>query len=155
MPPVPAEPVARAIAEVIAAVTAWAERCAVPVVIIGGVAASLLGRPRLTQDVDALTLIDEARWSDALAAAQEFGLRARAPDPLGFARRTRMMLFIHEPTALGVDVAVGGLPFDDEVFASAGARVVHGVRVPLPRVDDLIVMKAIAHRPRDLEAGNQ
>ena len=37
---------------------AWLDAEKVPGVVIGGLAASLLGRPRLTRDVDALVLAD-------------------------------------------------------------------------------------------------
>jgi hypothetical protein len=35
---------------------AWLEQENIPAVIVGGIAASVLGRPRLTRDIDALML---------------------------------------------------------------------------------------------------
>jgi hypothetical protein len=46
--------------------TAWLKAGQVPGVVIGGLAASLLGRPRLTRDVDALVLLEESRRADFL-----------------------------------------------------------------------------------------
>ena len=48
--------------------SAWLLAKKVPGAVIGGVAASLLGRPRLTRDVDAMVLLDEGKWEDFLAA---------------------------------------------------------------------------------------
>jgi hypothetical protein len=39
-----------------------------PSMIIGGVAASVLGQPRLTQDVDVLAILPEADWTHAVSA---------------------------------------------------------------------------------------
>jgi hypothetical protein len=52
---------------------AWLQAGKVPGVVIGGLAASLLGRPRLTRNVDVLVLIDEDHWADFLTAGENFG----------------------------------------------------------------------------------
>jgi len=51
-------------------------------IVIGGVAASLLGRPRVTRDIDAVILLDESRWSEFLSSADGFGFDVRLPDAL-------------------------------------------------------------------------
>lgn len=45
---------------------AWLQDKKVPGVIIGGVAASILGRPRMTRDIEALILLDEGDWGKFL-----------------------------------------------------------------------------------------
>lgn len=45
--------------------------------IIGGVAASVRGRPRYTKDVDAVILADDIGWERALASAARYGLSPR------------------------------------------------------------------------------
>ena len=50
------------------ALVAWFDATRTRGAIIGGVAASLLGRPRVTGDVDALVLVDDDAWEDFLAA---------------------------------------------------------------------------------------
>jgi hypothetical protein len=39
----------------------WLESAQIPAVIIGGVASSFLGRPRLTRDVDALAILPDSK----------------------------------------------------------------------------------------------
>ncbi len=46
---------------------------------------------------------------------------------------------------------LAGLPFEEEALRRAETKTVGSIRVPLPRPEDLVVMKAVAHRPRDLE----
>lgn len=128
----------------------WLRAARVPGAIIGGVAASLLGRPRLTRDVDALVWLDEGRWPRFVEGGAAFGFVPRRPDVIAFAHRTRVFLLRHEPSAIDIDVSVGALPFEEESLARARRRRVAGVSVPLLTPEDLIVMKAIAHRPRDI-----
>jgi len=119
-------------------------------VVIGGVAASILGRPRLTQDIDVLIMAEEAAWPGLLAGAASFALVARISDPLEFAARSRVLLLEHAPTRIDVDVVLGALPLEAQVVSEARPVDVGGVRIRLPRPEDLLILKAIAGRPRDL-----
>ncbi len=74
----------------------------------------------------------------------------RESDTLAFAHESRVFLLRHQPTGIDVDVAVGSLPFEEEAVARARKVRVAGVSVPLPTPEDLVIMKAIAHRERDL-----
>ena len=56
------------------------------VVIIGGVASSILGRPRLTVDVDAMTSISMNEIPALIRAAQKFGVEKRIDDAEEFAK---------------------------------------------------------------------
>lgn len=129
---------------------AWLQAERVPGVVIGGVAASLLGRPRVTRDVDAVVLLDDARWEEFLAAGARFGFTPRRPDALAFAQKARVLLVHHESSDIDADVVFGALPFEEEAIARAVWEDLGGVSLPLPSPEDLIIMKAVAHRPRDL-----
>jgi hypothetical protein len=61
----------------------------VPVVVVDGIAVSLLGRPRFTRDIAALVDFDEARWPAIIEAGRPVGIAPRVDDALEFARRTR------------------------------------------------------------------
>lgn len=130
--------------------SAWLLTTGVSGAVIGGVAASLLGRPRLTRDVDAMVLLDEGKWPAFLATGEGLGFMPRLSDALVFARKARVLLVRHEPSGIDVDVAFGGLPFEEEAIARAKWVEVGGIRIPLPTTEDLIIMKAVAHRPRDI-----
>ena len=129
---------------------AWLKAKRVEGLIIGGVAASILGRPRVTRDVDVLVLLDEKDWGEFLSAGTEFGFVARVTDPLDFAKKAKVLLIRHEPSGIDVDVTFGVLPFEKEAITNAVWVNIRGVRLPLPNAEDLIIMKAVAHRPRDL-----
>jgi hypothetical protein len=144
------ERVPAAFLAVLADLTGWLEGSRIPAVVIGGVAAAILGRPRATRDIDSLAILPENEWSTALASAAKHGLVPRVDQPLEFARRTRVLLLRHADSAIDIDVILGRLPFEEEVVARAQVRDLSGVSVRLPQVEDLIIMKAIAQRPHDL-----
>ncbi len=128
----------------------WLEAERVSGVVIGGVAASLLGRPRATRDIDAVVLLDASRWDDFFSAAERFGFLPRLSNPIEFARENRVLLLKHGPSGIDVDIAFGSLPFEEEVIRRASTVTIGGVAISLASPEDIIIMKAVAHRPRDM-----
>lgn len=128
----------------------WLRSEDVPGLIIGGIAASLLGRPRLTRDVDALILLDEHHWGRFLDAGSRFGFLPRIDHALTFARRSRVFLVRHKPSGVDVDVSLAALPFEEESIAQVQWMKVGELSLPLPTAENLIIMKAVAHRPQDM-----
>lgn len=132
------------------ALVKWLRSEHVPGLVIGGVAASLLGRPRFTRDVDVLVLLGEDRWQKFLNAAAKFGFVPRIKSPLAFARRSRVFLLSHKPSGVDVDISLAGLPFEEESIARGRLMKVGRLSLPLPTPEDLIIMKAVAHRSQDI-----
>lgn len=120
-------------------------------VVIGGVAVALLGYQRTTVDVDAVLLTEDGDLRRLLAVTEAEGLVPRIPDAEAFARHSRVVLLRHAETGVEVDLSLGTLPFEVEMVERAGILQVGGLAVRLPTPEDLIIMKAVAHRPRDLE----
>ncbi len=129
---------------------AWWQSENVPGLVIGGVAASLLGRPRLTGDVDGLVVIPDKDWPKFLSSSARFHFVPRIAKALDFAHESRMLLLVHSKSHIHVDIALGVLPFEEQAIQRAVLREVGDFRLPLPTPEDLIVMKAVAGRPRDL-----
>jgi hypothetical protein len=118
--------------------------------IIGGVAASLLGRPRLTADVDAVLLVSTDDLPHLIQAAAQEGLSPRIADAEAFARRNRILLLRHEESGIDVDISLGILPFEVEAVERGIVHLLSQVSLRLPTPEDLIIFKAVAHRPQDL-----
>ena len=95
-------------------------------------------------------LLDEAKWTGFLAVGEQFGFEPRRPDAIEFAHEARVLLVQHRPSGIDVDIVFGALPFEVEAVDSAVVTDVAGVQLPLPTAEDLIIMKAVAHRPWDL-----
>lgn len=144
--PSPLSPLEAAIAALVESLRAQRVRG----MLIGAVAASLLGRPRTTRDVDAVVWLERPReWARFLAGLRTHGIEPRIAAPLDFAARSRVLLLRHAPSGIDVDISLGALPFEEEAISRATERKVGRLRVPLPTPEDLVIMKAIAHRPRD------
>lgn len=135
---------------VLKAVARWLDESGVPFAVIGGIAASLHGKPRVTKDVDVVAQSEEDSWPRLLAAARKQGLFPRIADALDFAKVTRVLLLTHRATAIDVDVSFGMLPFELQLISRARRRVIHGVSFPLASPEDIVVMKGMALRPRDV-----
>jgi len=128
----------------------WFKDSAGEFLIIGGIAVSLLARPRTTQDIDVLSLLDESKWENFLKRGRRFGFEARIADALDFACENRVLLVRHIKSEISIDISFGYLPFEEEsmkrrVFHKAGI-----LQIPLPTPEDLIIMKMVAHRPQDM-----
>jgi Nucleotidyl transferase of unknown function (DUF2204) len=119
--------------------------------VIGGVAASLLGRPRPTCNIDALVNLSEGRWARFLESAERFGFVPRRADALPFAMETQVLQMRHQKSGLDVNIVFGSLPFENKVVAGATQVDLGGFSIPLVRPEDLIVMKAVTHRSQDLD----
>ncbi len=129
----------------------WLDDAKIPSMITGGVAASVLGRPRLTQDVDALAILPEADWANAVSTAARHGILPRIENPLDFAGRSRVLLMRHAESGIDIDVTFGRLSFEQAAIDNSEIHDIGGLRVRLPRVEDLLIMKAVARRPKDLQ----
>lgn len=134
----------------LADLTEWLEAAGVPAMVIGGIAASILGRPRATRDIDTLAVVPDHQWSQFVGSAEAYGILPRIEDSVEFARRTRVLLLRHTESGIDIDVILSGLPFEADAVSRATVHDLSGVRVRLPQVEDLLIMKAIAHRPQDL-----
>ncbi len=128
----------------------WLDAIGAKFVVVGGIAVSFLSRPRFTQDVDALAILAEAEWESAIAIAPNHGIIPRIEDALNFARRSRVLLLRHVESAIDIDLILGGLSFEQSAVDHARIHYIGGVQVRLPRVEDLLIMKAVAHRPQDM-----
>jgi hypothetical protein len=85
-----------------------------------------------------------------LASGKRFGIVTRIPNALEFAIQSRVLLLRHETSGVPIDVSMGALPFEEMAIKRAVQMAVGDFQIPVPTPEDLLVMKAIAHRPRDL-----
>lgn len=56
----------------------------------------------------------------------------------------------HKPSGIDVDISLAGLLFEEESIAQVRWTKVGKLSLPLPTPENLIIMKAIAHRPQDM-----
>jgi hypothetical protein len=115
---------------------------------IGGLAVQRWGEPRETVDVDATLLTGighEERFIQTLLRCFE----PRIDEAAAFARSRRVLLLRAE-SGVGLDIALGSLPFEETVV-DRSSLFTFPLDVPLRTcsAEDLIVLKAFAAREKD------
>jgi predicted nucleotidyltransferase len=110
----------------------------VPYLLIGGLASTVLGRARSTEDIDLLVFQDDAKRAlQALAGA-------------GFETEETNPEWIYKANRDGIEIDLifwlkGDIYLDDEMLSRAREGDVDGVPVKVVPPEDLIVIKAAVH----------
>jgi hypothetical protein len=128
----------------------WVSAEQIPYSVIGGVAVAFVAEPRLTQDIDSLVWLDFERWPSFLVSGAQFGFVPRISNALDFATQRRVLLLEHEPSNVNVDISFGAVPFEAELIERGQERAVGTFSVRIPTPEDLIIMKAVAMRSKDI-----
>lgn len=121
----------------------------IPYALIGGIAVVLRGYDRTTKDIDILVIEADDRLEDLISELSKQGIKPRIHDGLEFAKRHRILL-LSSSDGTPIDLSLGALPFEVEAVSNAPLeKVAEGLRLPISRVEDLVIMKAVANRDRD------
>jgi hypothetical protein len=143
----PVSPLAELLADLHRALTALGLRW----YLFGAQAAILHGVARLTADVDVtvdVAALPNAVLVDHLVAA---GFALRVPDAEGFVERTRVLPLLHVKSRLPLDVVLAGPGLEDLFFTRIEEHSIGDLRVPVASAEDLVAMKVLAGRPKDLD----
>jgi hypothetical protein len=115
---------------------------------IGGLALQRWGEPRVTQDVD-LTLLTGFGGEETYIRALLGQFSGRIENAARFAMQNRVLL-LKSASGVGIDVALGGLPFEESIITRATQfEYLPKVSLLTCSAEDLIILKAFADRPRD------
>ena len=119
-------------------------------VLIGGIAVGFLGKPRLTVDLDAMFLASIRDIPRILQLAAEEGIEPREKNAAEFAMTSRVLLLRHKNSGIGIDISLGILRLEEEIVERSIRYDAGALIVQLPTPEDLIILKAVAHRPKDM-----
>jgi hypothetical protein len=115
---------------------------------IGGLAVLRWGEPRETVDVD-LTLLTGFSGEDHFIRVLLNRYQPRIDDAAEFAR-TRRVVLLRADSGVGLDVALGGLPFEESAVERASLfAFTPEVALRTCSAEDLIVLKVFAARAKD------
>lgn len=118
--------------------------------LFGAQAALLHGAARLTADVD-VTVDLQGKDPEVLAKAlTAAGFQMRVED-LTFTHRTRVLPVLHLATGIAADVVLAGPGLEELFLQRAQVHDLDGIPVPVACAEDVIVMKILAGRPKDIE----
>jgi hypothetical protein len=124
-------------------------RLRTPWMIIGGVAVQTRGVARTTRDVDASIRADALDLHTLVKALKAERIVPRVADFEALARDNFMLLLEHLPSATPIDLSLAWIDYEQAACERASLEPFGKVRLPVIRLEDLLVLKIVAWRDRD------
>jgi len=127
----------------------------IPYVIMGGIAVRAYGIPRPTYDVDFTAAIDRSRLPEVYGAVTTLGYFVPEPyqqgwvDNVGGMPLVKFRFFAGEQS-VDVDIFIAESEYQQSLVARRRREEVDGLTVWLVSPEDLILLKLMAYRPRDI-----
>jgi hypothetical protein len=132
-------------------ITIFLEGQGVRFAVIGGIAAGVHGEPRFTADVDAVVGMDLDRALALVATLDSSPFRPLFTDVTDVVQKAFILPVRHRETHVRVDLAIGLTGFERQLIERAQNIAIAGRTVPVATAEDLILLKLLAGRPRDID----
>ncbi len=131
------------------------ERLGAPYAVMGGLAVRVYGIPRPTYDIDITAAIDRSRLVELFQAWQALGYSVAEQHLAGWVDRVADMplvkarLFL-QGRSLDIDVFLSESLFQEQILARRRREAIEGLQVWLVSPEDLVLLKLLSFRPRDV-----
>jgi len=119
--------------------------------IIGGQAVLLYGEPRLTKDIDITLGVGPEFLDRLLQISKELELRVLVSDVQEFVSQTYVLPVLDVQSGFRVDFIFSNSMYEKTALERVSKVKIGKSKVCFTSVEDLIVHKIIAGRPRDIE----
>ena len=139
------------IIEVLSALDAALRSVGVRWYLFGAQAAILHGAARLTADIDVTIDLGDRDVEDVLEALRKQGFVPRVEAATEFAGRTGVLPAVHGGSSMAVDLVIAGTGLEQTFFARCETRTIEGVSIAVASAEDVLVMKILAGREKDLD----
>lgn len=123
----------------------------IPYMIIGGQAVLLYGIPRLTKDIDITLGVSTDRISDIVKICRSAKLKILPEDYKDFVNKTFVLPVKDKTSEIRVDFIFSFTPYERQAIERSKKVTVHNTSVNFASVEDVIIHKIFAGRPRDIE----
>jgi len=137
--------------ELIVRIAKGLKRADLPYMIIGGQAVLLYGTPRMTKDIDITLGIGIDALERVVGAVDTIALEIIPEDFKSFVQTTFVLPTRDEGSSIRVDFIFSYTPYEKQAIARARAVLLRETPVMFASVEDAIIHKIFAGRPRDLE----
>ena len=119
--------------------------------IFGAQAAIVYGTARLTADVDVTVMFGNQPVENLIQALKDEGFETRITDALSLVEQSRVLPVVHLLSGIPVDIVFGGPGLEEQFAHRAQNHKLDGVMVPIASSEDIITMKILAGRGKDLD----
>lgn len=116
--------------------------------IIGGIAAGILGEPRFTADVDVDIVIDKKDVPGFLGKTTKAGFKVPVKKCLKSAEQVGVFQISFGD--YHIDFIIASTDLEEQAYKRRKSIQLHGVKAFFPSPEDLILMKLIPGRDKDL-----
>lgn len=127
------------------------ENLGIPYMIIGGQAVLVYGEPRFTRDVDVTLGAGPEKLGDILKLAKENNWQVSVESAQEFVERTMVLPCLEPSSGMGVDFIFSHSLYERNALDRARIVTIGKAKVRFASLEDLVIHKVIAGRPRDLE----
>ncbi|TWT89554.1 nucleotidyltransferase [Neorhodopirellula pilleata] len=117
--------------------------------LVGGLAASLRGRIRNTEDVDLIIAVDVEEAIQFLRSVPPEQFGPFFPEVEQVARASFILALEHVATQITLDLAIGMSGFEQQIVKRSEKTLIADTEINVATVEDLILMKILAGRPQD------
>ncbi len=137
----------------------WVDLCDrlnIDFAVMGGIAVRAHGVPRPTYDVDLTIAADDSKIQELLVTARNMDCLVPEPYLKGWKDRVsgmpviKLKQWLKDGCGIDVDLFVAESPFLRSLMGRRQLSDVGGRQVPVATAEDVILLKLIASRPRDL-----
>ena len=119
--------------------------------VIGGQAVLLYGEPRLTRDIDITLGIGVDELDRIKRIIQSVGLKSLVENEQEFVRKTMVLPVSEEKSGIRVDFIFSFSPYEKQAIERARDVKLGPTSVKFASLEDVVIHKVIAGRPRDIE----
>jgi predicted nucleotidyltransferase len=143
------------LAQALQELTGLIESRALRYVVMGGLAVRVHGIPRPTYDIDFTVAIKRSDLPGLFSAVEALGYTVADAYKSGWVDEVSGLPLVKfglyfEDGAIDIDVFLAESPFQEEVLKRAQRHPIDGYSVWLVTPEDLILLKLLANRPRDI-----
>ncbi len=131
------------------------ERLRLPYAVMGGIAVRVYGIPRPTHDIDFTVAIDRQRLPDLYQSVRDLGYTVPEQYAAGWVDHVAGMPLVKvrlylEGCGIDVDVFLAESRFQEQLLTRRRREQIDNLAVWLVSPEDLVLLKLLSYRPRDI-----
>lgn len=123
----------------------------IPYMIIGGQAVLLYGEPRLTKDIDITLGVGTDSFKEIEKIVSKLRLKILTKDIENFVKRTMVLPTTDEKSGIRIDFVFSFSPYEKHAITRVRKIMFDKVGVKFASLEDVVIHKIVAGRPRDIE----
>ncbi len=127
------------------------EKRGIPYMVIGGQAVLFYGEPRLTRDIDVTLGVGPERVEEIAGLAAELGWKILTDSPAEFVGKSLVLPCLEPGSGVRVDFIFSFSAYERQAIDRVRRVPIGQALVSFAAIEDLIIHKVVAGRPRDVE----